>query len=63
MYFRNYGLQNTWVGKCLKMLVSEDLLKSNMLNGLKHFLNLHSKSSILMKYSWKKSFSVLCKIL
>ena len=51
MYFRNHGLQNTWVGKCIKMLVSEDLLKSNMLNGLKHCLNLYSKSSMLMKFS------------
>ena len=40
MYFRNYGLPKTWFGKCLKMLVSEDLLRSNRLNGLKHCLNL-----------------------
>ena len=30
MYFRNYGLQNTWLDKCLKSPVSEDTSKSNM---------------------------------
>ena len=30
------------VNKCLKMLVSEDLSTSNMLNGLKQCLSLHS---------------------
>ena len=40
MYFGNHGLQKRWLGKCLKMLGSEDLPTSNMLNGLKHCLNL-----------------------
>ena len=44
MYFRNYRLQKTWLGKCLKVLVSEDLSKSNMLNGIKHCPNLHSNT-------------------
>ena len=44
MYFRNYGLQKTWSAKCLKMLVSEELLTSNMLNGLKHCLHLESST-------------------
>ena len=44
MYFSNYGLRKMWLGKCLKMLLSEDFLTSNMLNGLKHSLNLHSST-------------------
>ena len=36
MYFRNYGLQKTWLDQCLKSLVSEDPPKSNMVNGSKH---------------------------
>ena len=40
MYFGNHGLQKRWLGKCLKMLGSEDLPTSNMLNGLRHCLNL-----------------------
>ena len=39
--FGNYGLRKMWFGKCLKMLVLEDLSTSNILNGLKHCLNLH----------------------
>ena len=44
MYFPNYELRKTSSGKCLKMLFSEDLLTSNMLNGLKHCLALHSST-------------------
>ena len=33
-----------WLGKCLKMLVSEDFSTDNMLNGFKHCLNLHSST-------------------
>ena len=57
-----------WWGKCLKMLVSEDLLTSNMLNGLprlpksaqQHFRNIYW--SIAMKFNWKMSFLIICKI-
>ena len=41
---QKYGMKKTWLGKCLKMLVSEDLSTTNMLNGLKHYLNLHNIS-------------------
>ena len=37
MYFRNYRLQQTWLDNCLKSLVSEDLLTSNLGNGFKDF--------------------------
>ena len=30
MYFWTYGLQKTWLDKCLKSPLSEDSLKSNM---------------------------------
>ena len=44
MYLRYYGLRKTWLGKSLKVLVSEKLLPSIMLNGVKHHLNLHSRT-------------------
>ena len=40
MYFRNYGLPNTWLDQCLKSPVSEDPTKSNMVNAPKHCSNL-----------------------
>ena len=44
MYFRNYGLRKTWLGKCLKRLVLEDLLTSNVLRSLKLCLNMLSST-------------------
>ena len=41
MYFQNYGLAKTWLGKYLKSAVSQQLLTSNMVNALKHWSNLH----------------------
>ena len=35
MYYWTYGLQQTWLDKCLKSLVSEDPSTSNMLEGPK----------------------------
>ena len=35
MYFRNYGLENPRLDKCLKIPVSEDPSKSSMVNGHK----------------------------
>ena len=32
MYFRNYGLRNTWLDKCLKSPASEYPLTSNIVN-------------------------------
>ena len=40
MYFWTYVLSKSWLDKCLKSPVSEDHLKSNMVNGLKHCWNL-----------------------
>ena len=39
MYFQNYGLRKTWLDQYLKSPVSEDLPKSNMVNGSKHCWN------------------------
>ena len=36
MYFRNYGLPNTWLDNCLERIVSEDCSSDNMVNGSKH---------------------------
>ena len=36
MYVGNYRLPDAWLDKCLKVLVSEDPLISNMVNGLKY---------------------------
>ena len=37
MYFRNYGLQKTWLNKSLKSPLSEDPLQNNMLSGKNQF--------------------------
>ena len=40
MYLRNYAVRKTWLDKCLEKPLSEDLSKSNMLNGIKDCCNL-----------------------
>ena len=44
MYFSAYGLQKTWLDKCIKSPVSEDPSTSNMVNGLKHGWNLNDST-------------------
>ena len=41
MFFRNYGLRDTWLDNCLERPVSEDLSARNKLNGPKHCCNLN----------------------
>ena len=41
MYFLYYGLQKTWLNESLKSPLSQDLSRSNMLRGIKHFGNLN----------------------
>ena len=49
MYFWTYGLQKTWLYKCLKSPVSEDPSTSNMLDAGKHCWNLnHSTVTIFI---------------
>ena len=37
----------TWLDKCLKSLVSEDISTGNMVNGIKHCSNLHDRTFII----------------
>ena len=39
MYFRNYGLARTWIGKYLKSAVLQYPSTSNMINALNHCPN------------------------
>ena len=39
MYFRNYVVRKTWLGKYRKIQVQDDRSKSNMVNGPKHCSN------------------------
>ena len=49
MSFRDNGLTEPWLGKCLKSPVFEDSSKSNMVNGPKHCSNLnHSTLAYLL---------------
>ena len=40
MYFRNYGLRETWLDNCLESPVSEDPSTGNRVNGPKNCCNL-----------------------
>ena len=44
MKFSTYGLKKKWLDKCLKSPVSEDPQTSNMVNGLKHCINLNGST-------------------
>ena len=44
LYTRTYGLQKTWLEKCLKSPVSEDPLTRYMVNGLKNSWNLKTRT-------------------
>ena len=48
MCFRNHSVRNTWLDKCLKNPPSEDLLKSNMVNGSKHCCNVINRILIIL---------------
>ena len=47
MYFWTYGLQKTWLDKCLKSPLSDDASTSNMVNGPKHCLKLNDSALII----------------
>ena len=47
MYLRNYRLQQAWLFKCLKRLVSEHIWTVNMLKVPKNCLNLHCSSFVV----------------
>ena len=44
MYFWTYGLQKSWLGKCLKSPLSEDSSTSNMVNGPEGCWNLMDRT-------------------
>ena len=44
MYSRHYELRKTWLDKCLKSLVSEDPLTSNVVQGPIHCFNLNDST-------------------
>ena len=48
MYFRNHGLQRTWLDKCLKSPISENQSRGNTVNGPRRCLNLNG--SIFTKF-------------
>ena len=41
MYFRKYGVQKTWLNKCLKNPALEDPSTRNIVNKTKHCWNLN----------------------
>ena len=47
MYFWTYGPQKTWLGKFLKVHVSEDPSRGNMVNGLKKCTKLNDSTFII----------------
>ena len=53
MYFRNYGLPNTWLDQSLKSPFSEDPTKSNMVNAPKHCSNLKDTSLLYLLITGK----------
>ena len=53
MYFRNYGLEKPLLDKCLKSAVSEDVSKSNMVNGPKHCSNLNDRTFGILIDQWR----------
>ena len=68
MYFRTYGLRNTWLDKGLNSLNLENSLRSNKVNGTKHCWNpndntYHIYWSLLRQLGLKKYLWVICKIL
>ena len=68
IYFRNYLLRKTWLDKCLKSLVSEEPLTTNIVNRPKHCWNLNESIyniywSLKRQLSWKKSLLGIWKIL
>ena len=69
MYFRNYGLQKTWLDNCVKKPLSECCSRTNMVNGPKHFLKSERRSlyhiylSLRRQMRRKMSLLVISKIL
>ena len=50
MYFRYYGLRETFLDQCLKSCVSEDSSTENMENGSKHSSHLNYRTFTIFIY-------------
>ena len=53
MYFRKYGLPKTSLDQCLKIPISEDPSKSNMVNAFKHCSNLKDSRFTIFLDHWE----------
>ena len=60
MYFRNYALPKTWLDQRLKSPVSENPLKSNMVNATKHCSNLTDTSFTIFIGHWEGNCLTKC---
>ena len=56
--FPKLGTPKTWLDKCLKSLVWEDSLPSNMVNVPKHCWNLHHSTFIIFIYHCKVNWVI-----
>ena len=68
IYFPNYGVRKTWLGKCLESPISEHPVTVNMLKVSKHLLNLYDSTYIIFsvtlgKVNYKISLLVIFEIL
>ena len=68
MYFRNYGLRNTWRNKCLKIPVSDKPSTSNMVRGpntveILATLPLRYLLITVKAIELEKKLSVICKVI
>ena len=68
MYFRNYGLRNTWRNKCLKIPVSDKPSTSNMVRGpntveILTTLPLRCLLITVKAIELEKKLSVICKVI
>ena len=69
MYFRNYGLLQTWLGNCLNSTASDNPIdkqhdkrpETRLKSKWQHLY--HNYWSLWRQLSWEKSFLVICKML
>ena len=55
MYFRNYGLQKTWLDECLKRPVSEHFLTVHMLKAPKDCGKVHNSIFVIFSHHYEGS--------
>ena len=64
MYFRTYGLRETWLEKCLISPLSEDPCTSNKVKEPKHFSKLNDSTFTLFIDTWEghSGLKSLCEL-